>query len=482
MLICFGFTKPLELFKKRVQYCVMYGIIINEQIDDSHYTQIYTQLKNKIVSGDILSKTKLLSTRVMSKDLNVSRSIILEVIDQLKAEGYLETIHGSGTYVIDNLVLKKDYENFKTDTSIPVNIEKPLISFVAGLPNLSLFPRRVWNKCYTSAIENAKDKEFSYPTIQGKLELRDQIVSYLYRSKGIKTTNQNIFITSGASQALGILSRVNRHSKVVLEDPLADFVYDIFVNNSCDIDLWDVDNQGIIHTNKSLKGVDFLYLSPSHQFPLGGTLPANRRIEIIKKAQISGTYIIEDDYDGEYRYNSRPISPLHTLAPETVIYVGTFSKTLSPALRLGYMVVPDRLIPRVLKVKSSWDCFTESLSQMAMVRFIQNGDMDRHIRKSFKYYKSLRLQIIEAIKDKFSDSCIISGESTGLHLILEFPGKVFNKDFKKQMKMKGLYLEPLSRYNINTISHTDKIIFGYGQVNIEQVKQGLDILYQYIGK
>jgi GntR family transcriptional regulator / MocR family aminotransferase len=454
----------------------MYGIVIEKKAGLSQYQQLYEQLREQIVNGALPQHTKIESTRTMASELKISRSIVLEVIDQLKVEGYLDTRHGSGTYVIPEISLQRDFQNNlsrKKNTDKSNNIEKELLSFIAGIPDLSLFPRRIWNRMYTQAVEYADKKDFSYNHPKGRFDLREALCEYLYRTKGIKTSTSNIFLTAGSAQAIAVITELQKNSRIVMEDPSAGFIYEIIQSKNCLITTAEVDEMGIIPHSFSTKEQNLLYLSPSHQYPLGGSLPANRRVEILKGAQQSGTYIIEDDYDGEYRFDSRPIAPLQVLAPERVIYLGTFSKILSPALRLGYMVVPDELIKPFMKIKRRWDFLNEGLNQMAMARFIRDGHMYRHLRKSLKSYGIKKKAIELKVKEILGANWEISGNTTGLHMIIRLPGYNFTGDVRNRMIENGILFEPVSSYSINTINHRDKLVLGYGHRTIEEVERGL---------
>lgn len=457
----------------------MYGIRIELKSGLSQYQQLYTQLRDKIVQGIIPATTKISSTRQLSTELKISRTIVLEAIDQLKAEGYLETRKGSGTYVIP---LKSYREGYKLTQQRGYDSEdnKRVISLLAGFPELSNFPKRSWSKCYMNGVEYSLLKELGYPNTMGNEKLKAVLQSYLFRTRGIEVDIDQIVITSGASQALALLAQIKKNQNVVLEDPIATFVPNIFKGYNCNIEYCQVDNKGIIPESIPDKKTDLIYVSPSHQFPLGGTLPANRRIELLNIASRRGAYIIEDDYDGEYRYSQRPIAPLQVLGPGRVIYIGTFSKILSPAIRLGYMVIPKCLIDKIRNLKRRWDNLTETFSQLAIAKFIDEGYLDRHIRKMSKIYKKRKIQVEQVIKSLFADDCIILGNSTGLHLVMQFKDKIFEDDFYYKMKDLGLSIKSTYDYSEETDLHRDKIVIGYGHNDIETIEEGLQILKKFI--
>jgi GntR family transcriptional regulator/MocR family aminotransferase len=356
------------------------------------------------------------------------------------------------------------------------------VSFISGLPDLSLFPRRGWNKAYSRALEYARDEEFTYGSPRGNALLREVLAGFLFRSKGIRARPDNIIITSGAAQAISLLAHVMSRSgrRIIPEDPLVSFVYEIFSAYGFRPDFADVDEEGIVPDSISARGASLIYVSPSHQFPLGGTLSARRRIQLLSAIAETDCFIIEDDYDGEFRYGSRPIAPLQVLAPERVIYIGTFSKNLAPALRLGYMVVPDQLLDRLKKLKRLFDLITEGLSQLAMARFINEGLLERHIARMRKIYQKRKEMIEELLLQTFGDSVEIRGQTTGLHLVLRFPGCHFKPDMPGELLKKGLKVEPVSPCGIRTKAHGDKLVLGYGQVKEQEITKGVAILKEYI--
>lgn len=454
----------------------MYGIAIEPKSGVSQYRQIYVQLREKIISGGINAGEKIASSRELSKSLRVSRSIVMEVIDQLKVEGFLETRKGSGTYVLESLIFRAGFSqsSFIKGSSTPVY--KNLKSYIPGKPDVGLFPRRSWNSCYTKAVEYSDSRDLSYPPILGREDLRGAILNYLFRVRGIKASMDQIVITCGSSQALAILAQLKKDPRVVLENPVATFVYNIFKEYNSDITFAEIDNEGIVPSSIPKKSYDYVYITPSHQFPLGGVLSGSRRIELLKYANRNRSYIIEDDYDSEYRYSERPISPLFSLGSDRVIYIGSFSKILSPAIRLGYMILPLNLVEDVRRVKSRWDMLTESLSQKAMFNFIHEGYLEKHIRKMLKVYRSRNSYIKELISKFFGNKVNILGDSTGLHIVLEFSGASFDSDFENKMLSKGVRIFGVNHYGVGINSHSNKLIIGYGDKDESELDELFELL------
>ena len=458
----------------------MFGLKI-EKSETSQFGQLYAQLRDKILQGEIPPGAKLSSSRELAKELKISRGIALEVMDQLKIEGFVEAKNGSGTYVLPRLELKgyKPGENASRSGVEQTNAPTAL-SLIAGVPDWELFPKRAWNDCYKKTVEYAGEKELGYCAPQGRADLREALKEYLFRAKGIRTETGNIFITAGGAQAFSIIGQIRGNAKIILEDPLATFICDILKSRDCECLFAPADEQGIIPESIPDGKADFIYVSPSHQFPLGGYLPASRRVELLGLAKEIGAYVIEDDYDGEYRYDCRPTAALQVLAPDRVIYTGTFSKILSPALRLAYMVVPESLIKRCAEIKSGRDYYNDGLSQAAMARFVNQGYLERHIRKSARAYLNKKKRLEDTIRFLLGPDWKILGNATGLHLVLQKPGYNFNEDFKEEMRQKGFIFRTVGDYCVQNRSHADKLVVGYARRNGEELERAVRALKDLI--
>lgn len=217
----------------------------------------------------------------------------------------------------------------------------------------------------------------------------------------------------------------------------------------------------------------FAFVTPSHQFPLGTTLTIQRRIQLIQYARSVDCYIVEDDYDSEFRYESRPISSIQGLAPERVIYIGSFSKILSPGLRLGYLVLPETLVERYQQAKWLSDLHTPSLEQLALGRFIEEGHLEKYISKMKKLYKKRRQCLIEALRRTFSDRVTIWGEAAGLHIVAAFDGISFTPDVLTALEAAGVRVYPVEEHAIGKGRHEDKIVIGYGNVSEDGIEEGV---------
>ena len=306
--------------------------------------QVYEQLRNFILNGDVRTGEKLPSTRELATSIGVSRNIILEVYNQLVDEGYLLVRPKSGTFVAPNTLLNQNERPRSIQTEdTNSKIINDIIDFKAATPATDHFPRKVWGRLAKEVCYDAPDSIFGYTSPDGVMELREELSRYLQRTRGVISNPDQIIITSGATQALSLITDVvlKNRNYVAVEDPVTDEMRTIFSYGGAKIQPIPVDDKGIQPKYLSKENPPgFVFVLPSHQFPLGGTLSIQRRIQLIEYARECNCYIVEDDYDSEFTYEGTPIHSVQGLDPDKVIYVGTFSKILSPALRIGYVVLP----------------------------------------------------------------------------------------------------------------------------------------------
>ncbi len=400
----------------------MYGITFDPESRLSQYRQLVEQLRGKITGGSLPGGTKLASTRELAERLGVARGIVLEAVDQLKMEGYLDTVHGSGTFVRPGLVWDSGIQQGVVPPAAAATARSEPLSFAPGMPDMELFPRRAWLSCYHDAVEYANLDDLGYNRPSGHWSLRVAIAGHLHEIKGIRTGPERIVVTAGASQALAMLASIFGRPRVVMEDPQAPFIRRIFDGLGCDIAYVPVDDEGIREDLIPAGGADLVYVTPTHQFPVGGTLSAERRVALLGKARDIGAWVIEDDFDSEFRYDRKPVTPLQVMAPERVVYVGTFSKTVSPALRIGFMVVPPGIQARVKTLKRRWDLWNEGFQQKAMALFIERGHLARHLARAHRAYRRKNAFLRELVAARLSPAWRVTGATTGMHLVIRRSG------------------------------------------------------------
>jgi GntR family transcriptional regulator/MocR family aminotransferase len=441
--------------------------------------QVYDQIRLSIVRGDLRAGEQLPSTRELARNLHVSRIVIVEVYEQLLAEGYLESRLGAGTYVSQGAYLEEvPRERLPLiHTSTDAGKEKKsLIDFRAGLPALDLFPRNLWGRLVSRVCAEASPAVFGYDHPEGCTDLRIALARYLAKTRRVRCDPDQLVITSGAAQAFSLVARLllSPGNEVIIEDPVTYEVQRIFSAAGARLFPIPVDEDGM-QTNLLLreKHPAFVFVTPSHQFPLGGLLPIQRRIHLIQFARAVGCYLVEDDYDSEFRYNGTPVSSLQELDPERVIYVGTLSKVLSPALRLGYIVLPPPLIERCRQLKRLTDLHSAVLEQLTLVHFIEEGHLERHILKMKKIYRKRRETLIAALENHFSSQIQIYGDVAGLHLVAEFGRRALTEQTFADWEEAGVRLYPVEGHAIRKGHHRSKVILGYGNLTQDEIEEGV---------
>ena len=458
------------------------GIKIDKNNSGSLCNELIDCLRRKILNGELFNGDRLPSTRLLADELHIARNTVIYAYEQLIAEGYLESRKGSGTYVkllSDYKLPEKCFEKKLINNTV-LNPHGNAIVFDTGTPDNAMFPVGAWSKALKKACQNASVHSFGYSEITGNANLKNALCQYLYRSKGIKCHAQNIFIVSGTSGAISLIadSFEKNNRRIALEDPCIDFVRNILRYKEYEIYPVPVDDEGMITTelNQHCKyKPSLIYTVPSHQFPTGTILSASRRMGLLKYAVSAGAYIIEDDYDSEFNYSKKIVQPLYNIDSEHTIYIGTFSKTFSPAIRLGYMIAPDSLIARISEVAEKQNIRTEIITQLAMADFINEKLLDKHIYKMKKVYAKKRQHIISCIRKYFKDTATISGENAGLHLLVSF-GSGYCEEAK--LLDYGVSAEYADDYATNKLKYKNKLILGYGSLDNNQIEDGIKNLAQ----
>jgi len=454
--------------------------MIRRDIDIPLYRQVYNLIREQIITGVLAESDPIASSRKMAKQLNVSRNVVLEAYDQLLAEGYIESRQGSYTRVTKGL---KVLERSPKETDVVRNKlvdYTDLIDFKTGVPDANYFPRVVWGKLLKKACMELTDAQLGYSEPEGNYELRATIRDYLFRTRSINVKPEEIIITSGATQGLAIVARMlyEKDAEVILEEPSSLGTQKIIKYAGYKSVPNNTDHEGLITSELSInKNTKMIYTTPSHQFPMGGILSIKRRLDLLKIVQDKACYIIEDDYDGEFRYDGYPITPMRAINETNVIYLGSFSKVLSPALRLGYIVLPKPLIKKFKLYKLFDDVHTGTIDQLALNYFIKEGHFEKHIYKMNQLYKKKRNTLVESLESYFGDTIDIHGNNSGLHLVVDFKNKNLENVFKNLYEKKQVKLHSVENHAIVKGSFNNFVVFGYGHLSIEEIKSGVKTLY-----
>ncbi|MCL6558039.1 MAG: PLP-dependent aminotransferase family protein [Firmicutes bacterium] len=458
----------------------MYRIELNRQSEIPIKRQIYQALKDRILDGSLRAGEALPSTRELAEHLDVSRHTVCEAYDMLITEGFVLSRQGAPTRVAEGLRIDRPPESASN------NYEKGktryMVDFKTGWPDLRLIPRYLLQQLAHKAFEEMPLEQFGYSDPQGALELRAEISSWLFRSKGLNVDAGDIFITSGATHALHIIACLlsGRGNKIAVEDPCNAGILRTFLNAGCEIEPIPVDEKGL--RAECLDGVSAgaVYTTPSHQFPLGPILPAGRRAELIRYARENGIYLIEDDYDSEFRYAGEPVAPLYAMDPRRVVYVGTFSKVLFPALRIGYVILPKELQPEWRELRMHADVQNPPFEQALLAELMRTRKFDRHLRRMRKLYGERRAALLAALEDAFGDGWRACGDAAGLHLAVEFKSMRFDEAFIKKCRENGIRVASVERHAIRKGKHSNKLLLGFGHLEPREIREGILLLRSVI--
>ncbi|MER5379110.1 PLP-dependent aminotransferase family protein [Streptomyces sp. NPDC002688] len=366
-------------------------------------------LRDAVRTGRLTPGTRLPATRRLATELGISRGTAKAAYDQLIAEGYLTARQGSGTEVAP---LPAD--GAAADVRAP-RARTPRFDLRPGSPDVGTFPAAAWLRALRRAIATAPSLAYDYGDPRGRIELRTALSGYLGRARGVIAPPERIVITSGYVQALALLTRVLDGGTVAMEDPGLPFHRDVVRKSGGRVVPLTVDEHGARADGLPALGADAVVVTPAHQYPTGVTLHPERRRALTDWARTRDGLIIEDDYDGEFRYDRQPVGALQGMAPAHAVYVGTASKTLGPALRLGWMVLPPQLVEPIADIKLHSDHHTESIGQLALAEMIESHAYDRHVRACRLRYRRRRDQLLERVGARRS----VQGIAAGLHALVE---------------------------------------------------------------
>ncbi len=475
--------------------------MLNPQSTLPLHHQVYDALRCAILSGRLLPRQRLPSTRSLANSLNISRTTVTQSYDRLLSEGYLETIVGSGTYVCaqipDDLLHAPALESPAASSPTPIQLSqygqrlsqtpfalqaepKAPISFRYGRPALQHFPMQVWRRLLARHCEHTADWLDYAIDFQGYLPLRQAIAHYLGRARAVQCHPDQIILTNGTQQALDLIVRLLMAPgmELALEDPGYLSARRIFLSHGVNLFPIPVDMSGLMVEKlvHHFAQIRLVYVTPSHQFPTGATLSLPRRLELLAWAQQTGALILEDDYDSEYRYGDRPMPALQGLdSHQSVIYIGTFSKVLFPALRIGYLVLPKPLVALFAQAKWLSDRQLPSLEQRVLTDFITTGHLESHIRKMRSHYDRLRQALVHCLKQQFGDRMTLFGEKAGLHLMVKLHTSLSDAEIVERAASAGVGLMPAHPQYL-TPGDRGEFIFGYAELSAEQIQIGIDRL------
>jgi GntR family transcriptional regulator / MocR family aminotransferase len=450
--------------------------------------QIAHGIRDAIFTQRLVVGFRLPPTRELARRMQVSRMVVVEAYEWLEADGYVESRTGSGTYVSKTLMLlqpamKRIEDPPRRTDALP---DKAVaVNFRPGLPALDLFPRRAWKSALARAVRDARSDHLGYGPVEGLPRLRRVIAEYAGRTRGLPVAPERVVITVGAAQALDLLLRsLAPVHQLAIEDPGPEPVRRLLQLHRIKPQAIPVDEQGL-RVDLLPRGADAcaaVHVIPSHQYPTGWAMSLERRANLLAWAGQHDGLVIEDDYDSEFRFDRLPPIALAALdQAERVVYIGSFSKTLFPGLRLGFCLVPERLIGRFLDLKWFSDRCVPVFEQLALADWIDSGVFEHHIRKMRGVYAQRRDALLESLRRHFGSAVQVQGVPAGMHIYAEFDLGKSEGDLLAAALQAGVQLYPGSPCCVACIPRYPSLIIGYGHLNAAQIEHGIALLSHSLG-
>ncbi|HUR97358.1 MAG TPA: PLP-dependent aminotransferase family protein [Pyrinomonadaceae bacterium] len=471
------------------------------QTDVPMYRQIYDEFRRGILSGKISPRSRIPSSRALADQLGVSRITVVNAYDQLFAEGYLEARVGSGTFVAgelpEELLHTASLRNLKKPrVSRPLSLSakgtqaardsarivseqsaNKFIPFQNGLTALDSFPFDVWARIAARCIRYISPGDMFDGDLTGYRLLREAIATHLGSARGVRCDPEQVIVTAGTQQALSLISAVllEADDEVWMEDPGYTSARSLFIHSRTNLVSVPVDNDGLDVNAASAVGKNpkLIYVTPSHQYPLGVTMSVARRLSLIETARSTGAWIIEDDYDSEYRYAGRPIASLQGLDDEgRVLYVGTFSKTIFPSLKLGCLVVPPDLVDVFTATRVLTGSQPPLIDQAILAEFISEGHFARHVRRMRTLYAERQRSLVEQVDRRLKGLVEMKADDAGMHLVGWLPGDLDDREVVRKAAEANIRLNSISDHCIAPYPRNG-LVFGYAAFDEKKIKRGV---------
>lgn len=482
-------------------------ILLNRAAAEPLHQQLYEELRRSILVGRLNPGQRLPSTRALAASLGLARATVVQSFGQLLSEGYLEARLGSGTFVSNSLpdelsrsmpatggeratqiaVSLSSYgENLRAATPLEPHVPASSINFRDGRPAFDQFPIATWRRLLARHAEASVAMLDYSADPAGHRPLRESIARYLGRARAVRCTAENVIIVAGSQQALDLASRMllDHGDAAAVEDPGYLGARQNFVAAGARLIPIPVDERGMAverlfdHVTSQVK---LVYVTPSHQFPTGTVLPLQRRLELLRWAHRVRAIVLEDDYDSAYRYGERPMPALAGLDDaDCVIYVGTFSKTLFPALRIGYMVVPKTLVELFVRAKAYTDRQSPLLEQYALTDFIEEGHFERHLRRTRALYAQRREALLANLSEVFGARVTVVGERAGMQVLARFATDLPNDELVRRAAATGVFLTNAQPLYLDG-GGQGEFVLGFAELDEARIRAGVERLGRAFG-
>ncbi|WP_026338707.1 PLP-dependent aminotransferase family protein [Nocardiopsis sp. CNS-639] len=431
-------------------------------------------LRRAVASGGIPGGTRLPATRTLAADLGVSRNSVARAYEQLTAEGWLDARVGAGTWVSDRVARPVA----PPPSPVPTG---PVLDLRGGVPDPTAFPRQEWASAVRRAVSGAPADVFGYTDPRGVPALREALAEYLARARGVRASGENVFVGRGFADVLAVVCgalRARGARRFAVEEYGHGAHRRIIRAHGLEVLALPVDEGGADVSLLDGSGAEAVLLTPAHQFPTGVPLAADRRVRLVRWAERTGALVVEDDYDGEFRYDRRAVGALQALAPEHVLYAGTASKSLAPAVGLAWAAAPPSLVPAMVARRESTGGGQDTLNQLALAEFVGSHQYDRNVRRLRHHYCARREALDTAVRERLP-GCRVSGLSAGLHCLVELPEGTRESDVAAEAARRGLALEGLSSFaaapgRVDRVpGRRPSVVVGYGAPRSHQYARAL---------
>lgn len=450
---------------------------LDKNHDKPLYEQLYLNLKEAIIHKQIATGTKLPSKRQLADFLNISQTTIELAYGQLLAEGYIISKARIGYFVEEIDELPYIEKTIPSALSKPSPVESYTYDFSPGKIDEDGFPFKVWRKYAKDLLDESSKQLLQIGHRQGEQELREQIARYLYESRRIQCSVDQIVIGSGTEHLLPMILRLFQDdSKLALENPgYSAIPRNHLQNRAIPIQ---VDEDGLVVEELEKSEAELVYITPSHQFPTGAVLSATRRTQLLKWAsQNPSRYIIEDDYDSEFRYIGKPIPALQGLDQnDKVIYMSTFTKSLMPSLRVAYFVLPLSLVPKYQEIFSYYSATVPRFDQHLLANFMRDGHFSKHLNRMRKLYRKKHDKLITVLS-KHYPTIHVTGDVAGMHVLISVPSTLCESELKARARQASINIYPLSNYLLTPISYDHPtFLLGFGGIPLDKLEEAVHAL------
>jgi GntR family transcriptional regulator / MocR family aminotransferase len=435
--------------------------------------QIEDQIRQAIRTGSLKAGARIPSTRDLARQQGISRRVVVEAYSQLAAEGYLVLRQGARPRISEATRPRE-----VASSSSATRAAAPRFDLRPSAPDVSSFPRAAWLRALRDAVGGMADADLLYGDPAGVDDLRAALAEYLGRVRGVVADPERVVITCGYSQAHGIVCRVlasRGARRIAFENPSHPEQRRIATDAGLEIVPVAVDEGGVRIDELEPIQVDAIVLTPAHQYPTGAVLSGDRRPALLEWLRTRDVIAIEDDYDAEYRYDRAAVGALQGLEPDRIVYAGSVSKTLAPALRLGWLVVPEHLLGDVIAMKDLADCGTARIEQHAFARFLSRGELDRHLRRMRTQYRRRRDLLIEALAHSLPQATV-RGIAAGLHATVEFPLDYDERAILHEARARRIDLTTMSKFRIGPEHAPPTLLIGYGQLRQPAIRTAVEEL------